>query len=219
MTARRADFIRQNTRLTPVPLAPDIRLWLADDSTALWTKTEEELGALGLPPPFWAFAWAGGQALARYLLDHPGIVEDKRALDVGAGSGLVGIAAAMAGAARVEATDIDEFAFAAIALNAAENKVAIEARTEALVGRDEGWDVVLAGDISYERDMAASLTDWLNALARRGAVVLIGDPGRNYLARDQLAAIAEYRVPVSRDLEDCDMKRAHVWRFATREDR
>ena len=213
--ARRLDFIRGHTRLLPVPHAPEIKLYLADEATALWMKTEEELGEMGLPPPFWAFAWAGGQALARYILDHPELVRGRRVLDVATGSGLVAIAAAMAGAARVEASEIDDFALAAIGLNAAENGVTIEVRAGDLVGADEGWDVVLAGDISYERDMAARMTDWLEGLSRRGALALIGDPGRSYLARDRLSAVAEYRIAVSRDLEDAEIKRTQVWRFAS----
>ncbi len=209
----RPGFIRQNTRVLLVPHAPEIRLHLADDSTALWQKTEEELGEMGLPPPFWAFAWAGGQALARYVLDHPDVVRGKRVLDFASGSGLVAIAAMKAGAARVEACEIDQFAAAAIALNADLNGVAVSVRLEDIVGRDDGWDVALAGDVSYERDMAGAVTDWLDALRRRGATVLIGDPGRSYLARERLEAIADYQVPVTRDLEDAEIKRTSVWRF------
>jgi len=209
----RRPFILANTRVLTVPHAPEIRLRLADEATELWEKTEEELGLLGLPPPFWAFAWAGGQALARYILDHREIVAGRRALDFAAGSGLVGIAAATAGAARVEACEIDEFAVEAIALNAELNGVAIASRLGDLVGTDDGWDVVLAGDVSYQKDMAEAATDWLAGLARRGADVLIGDPGRAYLARDRLEAIAEYSVPVTRALEDAEIKRSAVYRF------
>lgn len=208
-------FIRAHTRLLPTPHAPEIRLYLADEATELWQKTEDELGEIGLPPPFWGFAWAGGQALARYVLDHPDIARGRHVLDVASGSGLVAIAAALAGARRVEANDIDAFALAAIGLNASVNGVSVETRGGDIVGRDEGWDVVLAGDISYERDMAAGMTDWLAGLAARGATVLIGDPGRAYLARDRLASVAEYRVAVTRSLEDCDIKRTDVWRFRT----
>ncbi len=196
-----------------MPLAPAIRLHLADEATALWQKTEDEMGAIGLPPPFWAFAWAGGQVLARYLLDRPGLVAGRRVLDFAAGSGLVGIAAARCGAAAVEASEIDDFAASAIALNAAANTVSVTVRAGDVVGSDEGWDVVLAGDISYERDMAARATAWLHGLARHGALVLIGDPGRSYLARDLLESVASYDVPVTRDLEDADVKTSGVWRF------
>jgi predicted nicotinamide N-methyase len=209
----RAAFIRANTVLLPTPYAPEISLHIADEATELWQKTEDELGAIGLPPPFWAFAWAGGQALARFILDHPEIVAGKRVLDFASGSGLVAIAAAKAGAAHVEACDIDEFAVEAMRLNAEANGVSIAPRLENLIGRDEGWDVALAGDVSYERDMASSVTDWMESLSRRGAQALIGDPGRTYLARERLESLAEYHVPVTRSLEDCEIKRSQVWRF------
>jgi len=209
----RAAFIEAHTRLLPVPHAPEISLYLADEATELWQKTEDELGEMGLPPPFWAFAWAGGQALARYLLDHPDTVAGKRILDFASGSGLVAIAAMKAGAAQAEACDIDAFSLAAMQLNAEANRVRLHPRIDSLIGQDEGWEVVLAGDVSYERDMAQDVTNWLAALGRRGANVLIGDPGRTYLARDRLEPIAEYRVPVTRALEDCEIKRAQVWRF------
>jgi predicted nicotinamide N-methyase len=209
---RRA-FILQNTRVLRPPLARHIALRLADEAAPLWQKTEEDLGRIGLPPPFWAFAWAGGQALARYLTDNPEIVAGRRVLDFASGSGLVAIAAALAGAARAEASEIDEFALVAIALNAQANGVEVALRAGDLIGRDEGWDVVLAGDVSYERDMAAAVTDWLDGLARGGAQVLIGDPGRSYLAADRLDRIAEYAVPVTRDLEDAEIKNTGVYRF------
>ena len=148
VTSGHSAFIRSHTRLLPVPHAPEISLYLADEATALWEKTEEELGALGLQPPFWGFAWAGGQALARYMLDNPALAAGKSVLDFASGSGLVAIAAAKAGARSVEANDIDEFAHAAIALNAQANGVAVTVRTGDIVGADEGWDVVLAGDVS-----------------------------------------------------------------------
>jgi predicted nicotinamide N-methyase len=209
---RRA-FILANTKPLAVPHAPELALRLADEAVALWQKTEEELGAIGLPPPFWAFAWAGGQALARYVLDHSEIVAGKSVLDFASGSGLVAIAAAKAGAKSVEACEIDEFAVEAIALNAALNGATVAARHGDLVGADEGWDVVLAGDVSYQRDMAEAVTAWLEGLARRGATVLIGDPGRTYLAWEKLQAICEYRVPVTRALEDAEVKRTGVYRF------
>jgi predicted nicotinamide N-methyase len=211
--ADRAAFILAQTRLRPVPHAPEIVLHVADEATALWSKTEEELGAIGLPPPFWAFAWAGGQALARYVLDHPGTVAGRRVLDFASGSGLVAIAAAKAGAARVEACDVDPFAVEAIALNAARNGVAVEPHLADLVGADAGWDVVLAGDICYQQDLAERVTAWLFALHRRGAAVLVGDPGRSYLPTDRLEALAAYAVPVTRALEDAEIKRTRVWRF------
>ncbi len=209
----KAVFVRTHTRLLPVPHAPEIVLHVADEATALWEKTEEELGTMGLPPPFWAFAWAGGQALARYILDHPAIVAGRRVLDFASGSGLVAIAAARAGATQVDACDIDAFAAAAIAVNAQANGVALTVRQDHLIGTDEGWDCVLAGDICYERDLAAAVTDWLSRLATRGATVLIGDPGRSYLARERLAALATYEVPVTRALEDNEIKKTSVWAF------
>jgi predicted nicotinamide N-methyase len=208
-----AAFIRAHTRLLPVPHAPEIRLHLANEATELWQKTEEELGEIGLPPPFWAFAWAGGQALARYLLDHPALVAGKRVLDFAAGSGLVAIAAAKAGAASVEARDIDAFAIAAIQLNATANVVTVDARCGDAVGADEGWDAIFAGDICYERDMTARAVAWLAGLHARGATVLIGDPGRSYLPRQTLEPVATYEVPVTRTLEDAEIKTTHVWRF------
>ncbi len=206
-------FVIANTRLVAPPLTPEIRLWLADEAARIWRKTEDELGAMGLPPPYWAFAWAGGQALARYVLDNPALVAGRRVLDFASGSGIVAVAAALAGASATEASDIDAFAIAAIEVNAAENKAAVLPRLENLVGADEGWDVVLAGDISYERDMASDATAWLAALKRRGAEVLVGDPRRTYLALDRLECVVEYRVPVTRELEDSEIKRTGVFRF------
>jgi predicted nicotinamide N-methyase len=213
LIADRDAFVRAETRLRPVPHAPEISLHVADEATELWRRTEEELGQLGLPPPFWAFAWAGGQALARYLLDHPEAVRGRRVLDFASGSGLVAIAAAKAGAAEVDACDIDPFAIAAIGINAAANGVGVAAVEADLVGRDGGWDTVLAGDVCYERDLAQRATGWLFGLSRRGATVLIGDPGRSYLPNDRLEAVATYRVPVTRSLEDSDIKQSTVWRF------
>lgn len=211
--ADRRAFILANTRLQAPPHTPELRLWLADEVTPIWRSTEEALGEMGVPPPFWAFAWAGGQALARYVLDHRSVVAGKRVLDFAAGSGLVAIAAAKAGAAKVEACEIDEFAIEAVALNAALNAVEIAPRLHDMIGSDEGWDAVLAGDVSYQKDMAEAVTTWLALLAKRGAEVLIGDPGRTYLARDRLEAIAVYRVPVTRALEDAEIKRTAVYRF------
>ena len=210
----REAFIRAHTRLLPVPHAPEIALHVAEEATELWQKTEDELAVIGLPPPFWAFAWAGGQALARYLLDHPQIVAGRRVLDFASGSGLAAIAAARVGAAPVEACDIDGFAAAAIGINATANGVAVTSRCEDLIGCDEGWDVVCAGDVCYERDMAERVVDWLAGLSARGATVLIGDPGRSYLPRGKLEAVASYEVPVTRALEDAEIKRSSVWRLA-----
>ncbi|EGP09453.1 SAM-dependent methyltransferase [Bradyrhizobiaceae bacterium SG-6C] len=209
----KAAFIRANTRLRPVPLVPEVSLFVADEAVPLWHKTEEELGEAGLPPPFWAFAWAGGQALARYVLDNADTVRGKAVLDLASGSGLVGIAAMKAGAAAVTVADIDAFACAAAALNAAENGVAISTCDRDLLagGNPERWDVILAGDIFYERDTAQRAYDFLSGHAAQGATILIGDPGRSYLPRDKLRRIADYSVPVTRDLEDTEIKKTAVW--------
>jgi predicted nicotinamide N-methyase len=212
-SAAKQEFIYAHTRRLVPPLTPEIKLWLADEAVPLWRKTEDELGEMGLPPPFWAFAWAGGQALARYLLDNRAAVSGKRALDFGSGSGLVAIAAALAGATEVEASDIDPFAIAAIQANAAANDVALASRLEDVIGADEDWQVVLAGDVAYERDLAGAVMDWLAGLAKRGATVLIGDPRRAYLPLDRLECVIEYSVSVTRELEDSEIKRTGVFRF------
>lgn len=207
-----AGFIRAETRLRPVPLVPEVSLHVADEAVPIWHRTEEELGEMGLPPPFWAFAWAGGQALARHVLDHPETVRGRRVLDFASGSGLVGIAAMQAGALSATCADIDPFAVAAIALNGEANGVALCPVQDDLIGQDGGWDTVLAGDIAYEKDLSERVFAWLLALAARGATVLIGDPGRTYLPKDRLERLAEYSVPVTRDLEDMEIKRTAVWR-------
>ncbi|KAB1075673.1 class I SAM-dependent methyltransferase [Methylobacterium planeticum] len=208
-------FIRAETRLRPVPHAPEILLHVADEATALWERTEEELQAIGLPPPFWAFAWAGGQALARYILDNPGFAAGRRVLDFASGSGLVAIAAARAGATRVLASDLDPFAIASIGLNAAANGVAdrIEAAAADLIGTAPEADLVLAADIFYEQDLAGRVGDWLGRLHAGGTTVLVGDPGRAYLPKGRLEILATYEIPVTRALEDAEIKRTSVWRF------
>ena len=215
-----AAFIRANTRLRPVPLVPEISIHVADEAVPLWQKTEDELNEVGLPPPFWAFAWAGGQALARYVLDHPEAVRGRRVLDVASGSGLVGIAAMKAGAHAVTAADIDQFAGVAAALNAAANDVTVTIHSNDLLGHDHlagsdtRWDTILAGDIFYERDTAERAFAFLRAAADAGATVLIGDPGRSYLPKAKLVRLAEYRVPVTRELEDSEIKHTAVWTIA-----
>lgn len=209
----KAGFIRANTRLRPVPLAPEIVLFVADEAVPLWHKTEEQIGEAGLPPPFWAFAWAGGQALARHVLDHPALVQAKTVLDLASGSGLVGIAAMKAGAASVTVADIDAFARAAAQLNAIENHVSLSTIEEDLLVEASArhWDVILAGDIFYERDTAQRAFDFLQRHAANGTTVLIGDPGRSYLPRDRLHRMADYSVPVTRELEDTEIKQTAVW--------
>lgn len=211
--AARRRFILANTSLGTPPHVPEIRLHLADEAHDLWRLTEEELEAQGIPPPFWAFAWAGGQGLARYVIDTPDVVAGRPVLDFATGSGLVGIAAAKCGASAVLTSDIDPFCRAAVELNAAANGVRLDFVSADLVGEDSGWDVVLAGDVFYEKPLADRLTPWFSALAARGATVLVGDPGRSYLPKDRLVLLAEYQVPVSRALEDSEVKRTRVWRF------
>ena len=204
-------FIRQHTEFMPVPLVPEIKLHLAHEAVPIWQKTEEELGEMGLPPPFWAFAWAGGQALGRYVLDNPKIVKGKRVLDLASGSGLVGIAAMMAGAGSVLAADIDEFALAAIAMNAAANACDISTTgADLLNSAPPDFDVILVGDLFYEKATAARCMTFLR---QSMAEILIGDPGRNYLPRELLVSVAQYQVPVSRDLEDSEIKNTAVWRL------
>jgi predicted nicotinamide N-methyase len=193
-------------------LVPEIRLYLATEVTPIWLATEETLARSGLPPPFWAFAWAGGQALARYLLDHPAVVAGRSILDFGAGSGLVAIAAAKAGAVSVVAAEIDNFAAAAISANAALNDVEIAVQTVDLLDTvNSGWDIVTAGDVCYERPMAERAMVWLRMLTARGTLVLLGDPGRAYLPAEGLIEHARYLVPTSRELEDRETRETVVW--------
>jgi len=206
-----AAFIRANTELLAPPLVPEIKLHLATEIVPIWRKTEEELAAEGIPPPFWAFAWAGGQALARWVLDNPETVRGKRVLDFATGSGLSAIAAMKAGSTEVVANEIDGFAIAATTLNAKANDVRLACAHEDLIGRDDGWEAVLAGDVCYEREMSTRVFGWLKALARRGALVLVGDPGRNYLPRDGMTELAVYDVQTTRELEDREVRRTKVW--------
>ena len=210
-------FIRRNTAITAPPLVPEIRLHLATEITPIWQATEETLARSALPPPFWAFAWAGGQALARYLLDHPEAVAGRFVLDFGAGSGLVAIAAAKAGAEVVLAAEIDHFAAAAIAANSALNEAAVTVTTADLIdAADPRWAVITAGDVCYEQPMAGRVTAWLRALARSGSLVLLGDPGRAYLPAEGLRERARYLVPTSRELEDRETREAVVWEVLPR---
>jgi len=206
-------FILDNTDLTAPPHVPEIRLHLATEAHELWLKTEEELEGLGLPPPYWAFAWAGGQGLARHLLDHPEWVRGKSVLDFATGSGLVAIAAKLARAGSVTACDIDGFAAMAAAMNAARNDVRFALRCDDVLGRDDGWQVVLAGDVFYDQDLAKAVLPWFDTLSGRGATILVGDPGRAYCPVDRLSVLAVYRVPVTKALEDSDVKKTTVWRY------
>ena len=213
-TASVQSFIRANTRLLSPPLVPEIKLHLAEESLPIWQKTEEQLGELNVPPPYWAFAWAGGQALARYLLDAPSHVAVARVVDLGSGSGLSAIAAKMAGARSVLAADIDAMAITAIGLNAAANAVAIETTSDDLLsGAPIAAEVILVGDLFYERALAERVLAVIEAMAARGTLVLVGDPQRSYFPKDRFVAVAEYRVPVTRELEDAEIKATAVWRF------
>jgi predicted nicotinamide N-methyase len=207
-----AAFVRAHTALAAPPLVPELRLHLASELTPLWEATEADLAATGLPPPYWAFAWPGGQALARHLLDRPGIVRGRSVLDFAAGSGIATIAAAIAGAHRVAATEIDRFARAAIALNAAANGVALELLAADLPGEAGEFEVVLAGDVCYERLMAEEAVSSLRRRAAGGALVLLGDPGRAYLPKGGLEALARYPVPTSLELEDRELRETTVYR-------
>ena len=204
------DFIRANAELMSPPLVPEIKLHLATEVVPLWRKTEEELHQMGVPPPYWAFAWAGGQALARYILDHPDIVRGKNVLDFGAGSGLVALAAAKAGAARVLAADIDAFSVAAIAANAEANGLHVATTSGDLIGSAEAFDVILVGDMCYERPLAERLMAWLQSSQ---AAILLGDPGRSYFPKDGLVRLALYNVSVTRELEDREIRETGVWRL------
>ena len=203
-------FIRDNSELLAPPLVPEFKLHLASEVIALWRKTEEELAQIGVPPPYWAFAWAGGQALARYLLDHPEIVRDKRVLDFGAGSGLVALAAAKAGASHILAADIDPFALAAIRRNAEANSLNVETTSRDLIGSGENFDVILIGDMCYERPLAERLMAWLKT---KRASILLGDPGRSYFPKTGLTRLATYSVPTTRELEDREIRETGVWRL------
>jgi predicted nicotinamide N-methyase len=209
---RRA-FIARHTSVTSPPLVPELRLHLATDVTQLWQSSEQLFQQTGLPPPFWAFCWPGGQALARYVLDAPERVRAKRVLDFAAGGGVSAIAAVRAGAAAVTASEIDVLALDALGLNAELNDVTFDTTDSDLVGRDEGWDVVFAGDVCYERPVAERITSWLRQLSTRGALVLMGDPGRTYQPRDRIEPVARYVVPTSRDLEDREQRETSVLRI------
>ena len=211
-----SDFIRANTALVAPPLVPEIRLHLATEVVPLWRLTEDELAAKGVPPPYWAFAWAGGQALSRYVLDHPQVVRGKTVLDFGSGSGLVAIAAAKAGAERVMAADVDEFAYAAIKLNAVANAAIVSVTTDDLIDSDGNWRIILVGDMCYERPLAERLLAWLIDRSAHGATVLLGDPGRSYFPKGGVEKLSTYRVQTTRDLEDREIRETSVYRLLAR---
>ncbi len=215
---KRTQFIIDNTALISPAHLPEIRLHTADSAHELWHKTEDELQAIGLPPPFWAFAWAGGQGLARYILDNPRSVSSRNVLDFASGGGLVAICARLVGAANVTANDIDPYSRAAIKLNAEKNQVEI-----AFDGRDlldlpatqlDEFEVILAGDVFYDQALAKRVLPWFGRLKQHGKTILIGDPGRNYFPAEQMTKLTEYSVPSTLELEDNTIKRVSVWEFA-----
>jgi predicted nicotinamide N-methyase len=208
-------FILRHTRLQPPPHAPELQLRLAAEIEPVWRSTEEALARQGLDPPFWAFAWAGGQALARYLLDHPEEVRGRRVLDFATGSGIVAIAAMKAGAAQTTAADVDPFCAAAVALNAEANGVAVRFTGEDLLqASPPDVEVICAGDICYEWPLAGRVHDWLKQARARGVRVLVGDPGRAYLPREGLEPLAVYEVQTTRELEDREIRRTAVFALA-----
>lgn len=209
-----AEFIRRETAVKPVPHAEEIRLHVADEAMELWQKTEDDLGVLGLDAPFWAFAWAGGQGLARFILDTPALVAGKDVLDFACGSGLVGIAAMIAGARSCRAVDIDPFAIAAAGLNAELNGVRLDLEVADLTRQaTPSADIVFCGDVFYDKQMADAVTGFVDRLTDAGIDVLIGDPGRSYLPKARLTELAVYKVPVVGALEDNEIKKTSVYRI------
>ena len=203
-------FVSARSSLVPVPYAPEVRLYLASDAFSLWEEIEREVGQPEQPPPFWAFAWPGGQALARYVLDHRDVVAGRKVLDLGSGSGVTAIAAAMAGASAVMASELDPFAAAAIALNSSANGVSVTVTGDMLDGDGDGSEVVLAADIWYERHLAERALGMLERARARGAQILVGDVGRAFLPREHMRDLAAYDVPVIADLEDTAVKRVLI---------
>ena len=207
------EFVAAHTAVARAPLVPEIPLYLATELTPLWQATEAWLGEQGIEPPFWAFAWPGSQALARWVLDEPARVEGRRVLDFAAGGGLAAIAAALSGAALVEVAEIDPLAHAAIRLNAGLNGVVLGQAAGDVVGSANRWDLILAGDVCYEAPMTRHILPWLRGLASAGAEVVLAEPGRAYAPRDGLETVARYRVPVSRELEDRDEREVVLLRL------
>lgn len=208
-------FIRKNTALEAPAMVPEFRLWLATEYVPIWQATEAWLEEQNVDPPYWAFCWPGGQAVARYLLDNPTLVEGKRVIDFAAGSGVSSMAAARAGAAAVVANDIDTLSLVAARLNASANGLAIETSEQDWLAGPAGGpdaDVVIAGDVCYEREMSVRALAWLRSHAAKGRLVLLGDPGRNYFSAQGLEERARYEIPTSLQLENRGMRETVVWR-------
>ena len=208
-------FIRANTALERPAMVPEFRLWLASEYVPIWQATETWLEQHNVDPPYWAFCWPGGQAIARYLLDHPDAVEGKRVLDFAAGSGISAMAAIRAGASAVVANDIDLLSLVAARLNAAANGLAVELSADDWLAHPDVApvaDVVIAGDVCYEREMSARALAWLRSHANAGRLVLLGDPGRNYFSAQGLEELARYQIPTSLQLENRGMRETVVWR-------
>lgn len=208
----RQTFIAAHAHSVATPFVPEITLLTGGLAMPLWEQAALADARPAVPPPYWAWPWAGGLALARFLLDHPATVRGLTVADIGAGGGIVAIAAALAGARAVTAIDIEAFAIEACRLNAAANGVSVAVSEADPAGTDDGWDVVLAGDLWYESELAARMEPWLRGLATRGATVLIGDLGRAYLPADGLVELASYVVPTLDDLEDAESKEVRVFR-------
>ncbi len=212
--ANRIAFIKAHATLGSPPLTPELQLWLAEEATDLWEATEEFLAEKGLPPPFWAFAWAGGQALARYVLDNPDIVTGKRIMDFGAGCGMAAIAGLMAGATSALAADLDPFAAAAACVNGEANDVAPSVFAgDATTLDPKAFDVILAADVCYDRRQADPATAWLRKAVDAGTDVLIGDPGRRYFPDVGLTPFADYDIPTPIALEQHPITPTRVWRL------
>lgn len=207
-------FIKAETAVRPVPHAPEILLHVADEAMDLWQKTEEELEALGLPPPFWAFAWAGGQALARYILDNPELVKGKTVLDLASGSGIVAIATMISGASHCLAVDVDPFSAHAVKANSDLNKVSVESVTADITADPvPEVDILFCGDVFYEEPMTKKILPFLSRALAAGKDVFVGDPGRSYLPRERLEVLATYQVETIASLEDADIKKSSVFRL------
>lgn len=194
-------------------LCPEVEMRLITHETPMWSMREEEVHAMGWETPFWAFAWPGGQSLARHLLDHPSLVAGRTVLDFGAGGAVEGIAAMKAGARRVIASDIDPVAVVSMEVNAALNGVSLECTVDDLIGRDDpAWEVVLAGDMFYDAELSERVLGWLSGLARRGALVLLGDPGRGNVPEQSVEPVAWFDAPFDTDVRGLHLRRTQVAR-------